>query len=317
MTPYNWNSQAGYRRELRPDLGIDVSFLYNRGYDHIGIVNTNAGIPGTASLTGANAVRPDPNFVNKSFYTNFGEIRYKALLVDLRKRLSHGLPGRRRLHAFEDGQQLVQLRVDHPDSGKPGVELRSRHAGSPSSDRRPRRVLPAVGRSARCHCRLPERSADRRHSRRPRPRRRRHHRRLGERGRSCRQAAVNCSASRYSRNNVRELSLEEANRLRGLFGLAPIAAFENNPKYFNVDLTLQKRIRFGSHAIRLTAEVFNLLNTPQRTLPDSNILSGTFGRYTAVEQPRFAQFTFQYQIFESGSRVLQAADYAGLQRVGK
>ncbi len=65
VTPWNWNTQVGYRRELTRGLGLDVSFVYNRGYDQIGIINTNAGRPGTANI---------------NFYTNFGEIRYKGLI---------------------------------------------------------------------------------------------------------------------------------------------------------------------------------------------------------------------------------------------
>ena len=58
VTPRNWNSQVGYRRELMADLGLDVSFVYNRGYDHVGIINTNLGAAGTASSTGANRCGP-------------------------------------------------------------------------------------------------------------------------------------------------------------------------------------------------------------------------------------------------------------------
>jgi outer membrane receptor protein involved in Fe transport len=95
VTPWNWNSQIGYRRELASDIGLDVSFVYNRGYDHVGITNANAAVPGTASSTGGVPVggRPDPNFTTKNFYNNYGEIRYKGLLVDLKKRFSHGFQG--------------------------------------------------------------------------------------------------------------------------------------------------------------------------------------------------------------------------------
>ncbi len=110
VTPRNWNSQVGYRRELMADLGLDVSFVYNRGYDHVGIINTNLGADGTASSTGANPVRPDPNFTTKSFYTNYGEIEYRGLLVELKKRFSRNFQRRRRVCAVEDGEQLVQLR---------------------------------------------------------------------------------------------------------------------------------------------------------------------------------------------------------------
>src|SRR5688572_22903880 len=84
VTPRNWNSQFGYRRELLANLGLNVSFVYNRGYDHVGIINTNLGADGTASSTGTSPVRPDPNFTTKSFYTNYGEIEYKGLLVELK-----------------------------------------------------------------------------------------------------------------------------------------------------------------------------------------------------------------------------------------
>ena len=72
---------------------VAVGLHHLRGYDQVGILNTNAGLPGTASITGANAVRPDRTAVNKSFYTNYGEIRYKGLLVDLKKRFSHNFQG--------------------------------------------------------------------------------------------------------------------------------------------------------------------------------------------------------------------------------
>jgi len=113
---------------------------------------------------------------------------------------------------------------------------------------------------------------------------------------------INCSGFRYSRNSVRELSTDEANRLRALFGATPIARFENNPKYFNLDLTLQKRVRFWGRSARMTVEAFNALNIPQRRFLDGsqtstqtlNILASTFGRYLRVEQPRAVQFTVQY-----------------------
>ena len=87
-TPWNWNTQLGYRRELTRDLGVDVSLVYNRGYDHVFIKNTNAGRPGSANVNGDGAVRPDPQYTNVSFYSNYGEIRYKGLVVDVRKRMT-------------------------------------------------------------------------------------------------------------------------------------------------------------------------------------------------------------------------------------
>jgi hypothetical protein len=108
----------------------------------------------------------------------------------------------------------------------------------------------------------------------------------------CRNIA--CPGFQYSRNSVRELSTEEANRLRSLFGLAPIASFANNPKYFNVHMSLQKSVRVGGRRARVTAEAFNLFNTPQRLIGSTSITSGLFGTYVAVVQPRSVQFTFQF-----------------------
>ena len=100
-----------------------------------------------------------------------------------------------------------------------------------------------------------------------------------------RTGVVACPGFNYSRNSVRELSTEEANRLRTFLGGAPIAEYANNPKYFNVDMTLQKRVRLGgTHSMRFTAEAFNVFNIAQRTIPNAQILGGTFGTYTASKR---------------------------------
>ena len=60
-------------------------------------------------------------------------------------------------------------------------------------------------------------------------------------------------------------------------------------------MTLQKRIRLGGNrSMRFTAEAFNVFNIAQRTIPNAQILGGTFGTYTAVEAPRAIQLTVQY-----------------------
>jgi hypothetical protein len=294
-TGYNWNTQVGYRRELMTDLGVDVSFVYNRGYDQVGIVNTNAGIPGTASLTGANPVRPDPTVVNKSLYTNLGEIRYKGLLVEVTKRFSRRVQASANytLSKTEDNAfnfvSTIQV-PERPDlNWGPGDEdRRHRFAGSAvvtlpfdvqfgaivEYRSEPPLNITAGGRDL---------NGD------------------GITGdwvnsEICRNPAVNCAGSSYSRNSVRELSTEEANRLRALFGLAPIERFENNPKYFNADVTLQKTVSFSGQRLRLTAEAINVFNVPQRTYGSTSILgaAASFGQYTAVDQPRAVQFTLQY-----------------------
>jgi hypothetical protein len=112
-----------------------------------------------------------------------------------------------------------------------------------------------------------------------------------------RTGVVACPGFNYSRNSVRELSTEEANRLRTFLGGAPIANFADNPKYFNVDMTLQKRVRLGgTRSMRFTAEAFNVFNIAQRRYDAANaqILGGTFGVIGAVEGPRAIQFTVQY-----------------------
>ena len=303
VTPWNWNSQVGYRRELASNLGLDVSFVYNRGEDHVGIINTNAALPGTASGTGGvpTGGRPDPNFVNKSFYNNYGDIRYRGLLVDLKKRFSYGFQGgvAYTLSKTENNSFNFVSGLQVPT--QPGLS-----SGPDTQDRRHRL-------EAHSEINLPfgvqlglivdfrsEAPLD-----------------IIANGRDLngdgitgdwvnaslclpRTGVPACPGFDYSRNSVRELSTEDANALRALFGtgqggpLDPIAAFANNPKYFNVDATLQKRFRFGRHGVRLTMEAFNLFNFAQRTAPNQSILSAQFGTYSAVESPRAVQFTAQY-----------------------
>jgi outer membrane receptor protein involved in Fe transport len=294
-TPWNWNSQVGYRRELAKDLGLDVAFVYNRGEDHVGIVNANAGVPGTATSAGANPVRPDANFTNKSFYTNYGKIRYKGLLVDLTKRFSRNFQGglAYTLSKTENNSFTFASSIQVPS--QPDLSF-----GPDQEDRR-HRV------EAHAEVNLPfgiqlgsivefrsEAPLD-----------------VVANGRDLngdgitgdwvneslclpRTGVVACPGFGYSRFSARELSTEDANRLRTLLGQSAIAEFANNPKYFNVDLTVQKRFALGGHrGLKLTLEAFNALNIAQRTAPNAQILSGLFGTYTAVTQPRAIQFTTQ------------------------
>ena len=295
VTPWNWNSQVGYRRELTNNLGLDVAFVYNRGEDHVGIINTNAGVPGTASSTGANPARPDPAFVNKSFYTNYGKIRYKGLLVDLTKRLSNNVQGglAYTLSKTENNSfnfvSALQVPTQADLSWGPDTEDRRHRIEGHAEISLPFGVQLGTIIEYRSEAPLD----------------------ITANGRDLngdgiindwvneslclpRAGVAACPGFAYSRNSARELSLDDANRLRSLFGLAPIAEFADNPKFFNVDLTLQKRFPLGTHGVRLTLEAFNLFNIPQRTLPNTQVLSGLFGSYTAVTQPRAIQFTMQY-----------------------
>jgi outer membrane receptor protein involved in Fe transport len=303
VTPWNWNSQIGYRRELASDIGLDVSFVYNRGYDHVGITNANAAAPGTASGTGGLTAsqRPDPAFGTKNFYNNYGEIRYKGLLVDLKKRFSHGYQGgiaytlsKTDNNAFNvfSGLQVPS----QPDlSFGPDTEDRRHRVEAHSEINLPFGVQLGVIVDFRTEAPLDIIANGRD---------------LNGDGLTgdwvneslcvARTGVPACPGFNYSRNSVRELTTDEANALRALFGtgqggpLTPVTSFANNPKYFNADATLQKRFSIGRHGVRLTAEAFNMFNIPQRTAPNQNILSGLFGSYTAVSSPRAVQFTAQY-----------------------
>ena len=295
VTPRNWNSQIGYRRELAANVGLDVAFVYNRGDDHVGIINANAGRPGSASSTGANPVRPDPTFINKSFYTNYGEIRYKGLLVDLSKRFSKGLQG---------GVAYTLSKTENNSFNfVSGLQVPTQPElswGPDNEDRRHRLEAHAeinlpfgfqIGTIVDFRTEAPldvfangrDLNGD------------------GITGdwvneSTClpRTGVVACPGFNYSRNSVRELSTEDANRLRARLGQSAVTEFANNPKFFNLDATLQKRFPIGRHGLRLTVEAFNALNVPQRTAPNAQILNGLFGSYTAVTQPRAVQFTMQY-----------------------
>lgn len=289
-TPWNWNSQIGYRRELTRDIGLDVSLVYNRGYDQVFIRNTNAGRPGSANINGVGAVRPDPRYTNVSLYSNYGEIRYKGLVVDLRKRLTGRLSwganyvlAQSRDNAFNFVSGF--LVPERPDlNWGPGTDDRRHVANAHLEWRLPANLMLGVIGEFESEAPLNITVG----------------RDVNGDGLTtdwvnesiCRNVA--CPGSTYSRNSVRELSLDEANRLRGLFAFAPIARFDNNPKYFNADVTLQWSPSLGGNrSMRFTLEAFNVFNIAQRNLPTESISSGTFGQVTSVRQPRAVQVTAQ------------------------
>lgn len=289
-TGRNWNSQIGYRRELAGNLGLDVSLVHNRGYDQVAILNTNAGIPGTATINGTNPIRPDSRYTNVSFYSNFGEIRYTGLLVELNKRFSTGFQGGLNYALSKTSDNAFNF-----VSGFTVPERMDLNWGPGDQDRRHvlrgnlAATLPfdiQLGVIAEYMTDAPLNITAARD--------------LNGDGLTgdwihediCRNLPT-CGGFRYSRNSVRQLSTEDANRLRQLFDLSPIEAFAKNPTYFNADVTLQKRVRVNRMGLRLTVEGFNVFNIPQRTQPSSSVTAGTFGTYTAVSQPRAVQVTFQ------------------------
>jgi hypothetical protein len=290
VTPYNLNSSIGYRRELSEHLGLDVSYVYNRGWDQVMTVERNAGIPGTANVFGQNAIGRDPSIVSDTYSTNLGFIRYHGLLVDLRQRFHNGVQGglaytwsKTEDNGFSFGTAIqVPSRPDlnegpssndrrHEVKGHVEVELPfdlqwaaivEHYAEGP--------LNVTVGRDVNGDGLLNDWVNES----------------------ICRTIA--CPGFGYSRNSVRELSTDDANALRRLFGLPAVAEFANNPKYFNVNMTLQKSVRWGSRRARVTAEVFNLFNTPQRLIGSTSVTSAIFGTYVAVVQPRATQFTMQF-----------------------
>ncbi len=289
-TPYNLNTSIGYRRELATNVGIDVSYVYNRGWDQVLTIDRNAGIPGTANIFGQGALGRNPAIASDTFSTNLGFIRYKGLLVDLRKRLSRGIQG--------GLAYTLSKTVDNGFAFNNVIQVPSRpdlNTGPSANDRRhevkahlevelPFDIQWAGILEHYSEAPLNVNAA----------------RDINGDGllndwvneEICR--TLSCPGFQYSRNSVRELSTEDANRLRSLLGLAPIAQFANNPKYLNLNMTLQKTVRFGGRRARATMEVLNVFNTPQRLIGSGSASSAIFGTYVAVVQPRATQFTLQF-----------------------
>jgi carboxypeptidase family protein len=292
VTPRNWNSSIGYRRELLRDLGLDVSFVYNRGWDQVATININAGRPGSADILGTGAVRPDPTATSKTLYTNRGDIWYKGLLVDVTKRLNRGVQGgvAYTLSKTEDTSFnfLSSLQVPtNPELSKgPGNDDRRHVLSTHAEINLPWDVQFATIVEFRTERPLDITAGSRDVNG------------DGITGDWVNQSIcvnIQCSGFAYSRNSVREMRTEEANRLRALFGLGPIAEYEDNPKYVRMDATLQRRFRIsGDRAFRVTFEAFNVFNTPTRERPSQNITSSLFGAVTSVDQMRAIQFTLQY-----------------------
>src|SRR6266446_8862887 len=71
----------------------------------------------------------------------------------------------------------------------------------------------------------------------------------------------------------------------------------NGPAQQNIDLSIVKKIPFGSNESRhfeFRAEFFNLFNTPQFANPDTNFSAGTFGQITSTSvNPRFVQLALK------------------------
>jgi hypothetical protein len=85
-----------------------------------------------------------------------------------------------------------------------------------------------------------------------------------------------------------------------VFSLPPFGSFGNSgrntqtgPGYKTIDAAIVKHIRRGTRdraTIDLRLEVFNLLNTVNKDLPDAFFGSPTFGRILSAGSPRRVQF---------------------------
>jgi hypothetical protein len=79
----------------------------------------------------------------------------------------------------------------------------------------------------------------------------------------------------------------------GTYGNLPRNAFRG-PKYVNVDMSLFKNVALSERVrLQLRAEAFNLFNHPNFALPETNLLSPTFGKFSrtpdvAAGSPRVA-----------------------------
>jgi outer membrane receptor protein involved in Fe transport len=277
-TPYNLNTSVGYRRELTTNLGLDVSIVYNRGWDQMMTVERNLG------------VQRNPAIASDTFNANLGFIRYKGLLVDLRKRFSQGIQG--------GLAYTLSKTVDNGFNFGTPIQVPSRpdlNTGPGANDRRHELKahlevdLPFDIQWAGILEHYSEAPLNVTAFR-------------DVNGDSIFGDWVNeeicvtpaCPGFHYSRNSVRELSTADANRLRALFGLAPITAFANNPKYLNLNMTVQKSVRVAGRRARASMEILNVFNTPQRIIGSASATSGIFGTYVSVVQPRALQFTFQF-----------------------
>jgi outer membrane receptor protein involved in Fe transport len=291
-TPYNWSTTIGYRRELMQDLGVDIAVIHNRGEQQQMQIQANPGRQGTASLTGANPARIVPTYGSILRTFSGGIIRYTGLQIDVRKRMSHRYQGgiAYTLSRGKDNSFNMISNIQdpyHPELsyGPSNNDVHHRLVGH-AEVMLPFEIQVGTIMEARTNAPLNITAGGRDLNG------------DGLTGDWVNQVAcinISCPSFAYSRNSVRQVTTEEANRLRALFGLAPIAGFERNPNYFNVDLTLRKTVRFGSHQIVVFGDGFNIFNFSQYTPPTTNITSNLFGSWTNIAQPRTFQVGAQYR----------------------
>jgi hypothetical protein len=290
--PYNWNSTLGYRRELTPSLGVDMSVTYNRGDDQQMKINANPYVVGTADIYGSGGTRVYPTVGAANHYFNGGKSRYKAFRLELKQRMHNHVSGgvAYTLSQGKDNSTTKISDVQYP--ADPGLNY-----GEGTYDARHRLTahveteLPygfQFATIAEFRTEMPLNIIAGGYD-------------LNGDGITDdwmnEELCVNvaCSGYSYSRNSTRQISTTEANNLRAILGLDPIDAFKDNPKYFNIDASLRKSFTYKNHSLTFSAEAFNLFNFDQYERPDQSIGSDTFGQYIGVYQPRTFQLGIHYR----------------------
>ena len=290
VTPWSMLATVGYRRQLTSNLGVDVSVVHRREWDQILQNDRNAGLPGTATLTGTGRIRPDPTADGIQVFENAGWNRYTALLIEVRRQLSRGVQGAVNYtlsKATDNGERFTssfQVPTQPGLNVGPGNDDRRHRIAGHAQVELPWDVQLGAIVEFRSEAPLDITAA----------------RDLNGDGITgdwvnealC--ANLACPGFGFSRNSVRQLSTEEANLLRALFGLSAIERFENNPKFFNADVSIQKGVRLGRYRARVRLDAFNLFNLSQHTQPTTSITSSLFGQYTNVVQPRALQLAFHF-----------------------
>jgi hypothetical protein len=292
VTPWNWNTTLGYRRELMTNLGLDVAFIHNRGENQQMAVEANPGIRGSASITGTGVVRPVTTVGGVSKYFSDGIIRYTGLQVGVEKRLSNRYQGgiaytvgKAKDNSFNMITRFQDPALPELNYGPSNNDIRHRLVGHAElmlpfdfqlATIMDFRTAPPLNIVAGAR----DLNGD------------------GITGDWVNEQVcvnISCPGYTYSRNSVRQVSTEEANRLRALFGLAPIAEFAHNPNFFNIDFTVRKQFRFGRHEFAVFLDAFNLFDINQYSSPEQNIISSLFGSRTSVDQPRTFQIGAHYR----------------------
>ncbi|MFB3828120.1 MAG: TonB-dependent receptor domain-containing protein [Bryobacteraceae bacterium] len=291
--PWAWNSALGYRREITPNMGLDVSVVVNRGFSQQMSMNMNTGRTGSGKLDGTGYVRLNPNVGGVNRYFNGGGNRYEAFRAELKRRMSRRISGgiAYTLAWSKDNSFTKITTIQVPTApwlnwGPSNYDIRHNLVSHVETEL-PLGFQFAAILEARTAMPLDvttgayDLNGD------------------GVTNDWVNQAIcvnIACQGFQYSRNSVRQLSTAEANRLRSLFNLAPITAFARNPNFWNTDISLRKQINIREgHSVTLILEAFNAFNIEQYRQPVASISNNLFGQWTSVTQPRTMQLGIHYR----------------------